>query len=72
MQAFQLACKMLNLKATAQNFLYFYSTRLGKRVCWLSLVSQPKQCVLAPASYKHFKEWFLRVGIEKGGRKIFL
>jgi len=73
MQAFRLPCKMLNLKASAQNFLYFYCTRPENRVGWLSLVGQPKQCVLAPyiASYKHFKEWFFRVGIEEEGRKYF-
>lgn len=32
LQAFWLACKMLNLKATTQNFIYFYSTRPGSKV----------------------------------------
>jgi len=39
-QAFQLICKFLHLKVSPQVFLYFYSTRSGKRAGWLSLISQ--------------------------------
>lgn len=42
-------------------------------MCWLSLVGKPKRCVLAlyTTSYKHFNEWFFRVGIKEGERKYF-
>lgn len=72
-QAFWLFCLAYYLEPTPQVFLQMYGIRLGDRVGWLSLVSQPRSCLLAPfiSTYKNFKGGFLKVVIWKEGSQFF-
>jgi len=65
LEAFRLACKMLNLNARI---------RPTSKVTWLSLVGQSKRCVLALyiTSYKHFKNSTLELKSRKGEENIFM
>jgi len=60
MQAFSVLCKMLSLSPSPASFLYYYSSRPGKRPGWLSLISKTNICFLKPftTSYKDFKRFF--------------
>jgi len=66
---FRMLCLGLGLTATPALFLHHYCTRPGKKVGWLSLVSQNKNRLLAPytSSYKQFKETFFKVIIKGEG-----
>ena len=46
-----------------------YSTWPGNRVGWISLIIQPKSCLLAPftSSYKNFKESLYKVVVGEEG-----
>jgi len=69
MQAFNFLCKLLSLSPSPKSFLYYYSSRLGKRPGWLSLISKPRICFLKPftSSYKDFKGFFFKILIEEDG-----
>ena len=56
LRGFQMLCLALGLTATLASFLHHYCTRPGKKVDWLSLVSQNKNRLLNPhsSSYKFF------------------
>jgi len=71
MQGFQMLCLGLGLTTTPALFLHHYCTRPGKRVGWLSLVSQSKNRLLNPysSSYKFFKDTFFKVMINPEGRR---
>ena len=61
----------LGLNATPPLFLHHYCTRSGKKVSWLSLLSQSKNRLLNPfsSSYKHFKETFFKVLVKGHSRR---
>ena len=73
MQAFSILCKMLSLSPSPRSFLYYYSSRPGKRPSWLSLISKFDICFLKPftSSYKDFKGKFFKILIEPEGREYF-
>jgi len=73
LQAFQLLCEVLGVKATSRSFLHFFGTRPGDRIGWMSLVGQAKNSLFAPylTSYKNFKGGFFKVVIEEEGRSFF-
>jgi len=73
MQAFSILCKLLSLSPNPKSFLYYYSSRSGKRPGWLSLISKPRICFLKPftSSYKDFKGGFFKILIEPEGREYF-
>ena len=73
MQAFSILCKLLSLSPSPKSFLYYYSSRPGKRPGWLSLISKPRICFLKPytSSYKDFKGGFFKVLIEPEGKEYF-
>jgi len=60
---FQMLCLGLGLNATQPLFLHHYCTRRGKKVGWVSMVSQSKNRLLNLFSslYKCFKETFFKV-----------
>jgi len=69
---FQMLCLGLGLMATPTLFLHHYCTRPGKKVGWLSLVSQNKNHLLSPysSSYKFFKDTYFEVVINREGRRF--
>ena len=73
MQAFSILCKLLSLSPSPASFLYYYSSRPGKRPGWLSLISKSNVCFLKPftSSYKDFKGSFFKILIEPVGREYF-
>ena len=73
MQAFSILCRYLSLIPSPKTFLYYYSSRPGKKPSWLSLISKTKVCFLSPftSSYKNFKGGFFKILIEETGRKYF-
>ena len=73
MQAFSILCELLSLSPSPRSFLYYYSSRPGKRPSWLSLISKSDICFLKPftSSYKDFKGNFLKILIEPEGREYF-
>ncbi|XP_068500122.1 uncharacterized protein [Phaseolus vulgaris] len=73
MQAFSILCKLLSLSPSPSAFLYYYSSRPGKRPGWLSLISKSNVCFLKPftSSYKDFKGSFFKILIEPIGREYF-
>ena len=70
-RAFQLFCSTLAIISTIPLFLYHYLTRPGRKVGWLSLVSHPRNCLFKPylTSYKFFKDTFVKISFESGGRE---
>jgi len=71
-RGFQMLCLGLGLTTTPALFLHYYCTRPGKKVGWLSLVSQNKNRLLDPytSSYKNFKETFFKIIIREGGYRF--
>ena len=48
MQAFSFLCKLLLFSPSPKSFLYYNSSRPGKRPGWLSLISKSRICFLKP------------------------
>ena len=73
MQAFSILCKLLSLSPSPASFLYYYSSRPGKRPGWLSLISKSNVCFLKPftSSYKDFKGSFFKILIDPVGKRVF-
>jgi len=73
MQAFSILCKFLSLSLSPKAFLYYYSSRLGRRPSWFSLIRKSEICFLTPftSSYKNFKGGFFKFLIEDNGRNYF-
>ena len=72
LRGFQMLCLGLGLTATPVIFLHHYCTRPGKKVGWLSLVSQNKNRLLGPysSSYKCFKDTYFKVVINPESRQF--
>jgi len=70
MQAFCILCQFLSLSPNPKTFLYYYSSRPGKRPSWLSLISKTRVCFFSPytSSYKNFKEDFFKLLIKDTGK----
>jgi len=74
-----LTCKLLvfyvylSLTLSPKTFLYYYSSRFGKKPSWLSLISKTKNYFLSPftSSYKNFKGGFFKILIEETRRNYF-
>jgi len=62
-QAFRLTCDILRYHPTPSCFLIYYTSHPSERVLWHSLISRSGNVIFSPfsASYKRFKERFLKV-----------
>jgi len=71
LRAFQFVCSALAITPTIPLFFTHYSTRPGKKVGWVSLISQSRNCLFKPysSSYKHFKDTFVKIAFGEVGRE---
>jgi len=55
-------------------FFTHCQSRPGKKVGWLSLISQARNCLFKPfsSSYKHFKDTFIKITFGRSIRDIYL
>ena len=70
-RSFQFVCSALGITPTIPLFFSHYLTRPGKKVGWLSLISQSCNCLFKPysSSYKHFKDTFVKISYGEAGRE---
>jgi len=69
LQAFRVLCRMFKLVPTPESFLYYYNTRPGTPMSWLSLSSRPENIRFATftTSYKNFKERYFKIFMDPDG-----